>query len=185
MRLIEQDLRISGEFMEDVKRKQVLEYAVEGFRNGLNCAESIFDAMHRAGMLNMPKEAIAMCVGFGAGIGMSGYTCGALSAAVMVLGAQNGRPDPWAIDAKERGAEIAKKHYRQYNCLVHDFVQANGSALCREINAIGGYQWQDKERKAKCMKIVVQTAGLVYDYLTMPQEQAYAMEYKENMAGMK
>lgn len=169
--------------MENDKRKQVMGYAVEGYRNGLNCAESIFNALQRAGMLdNMPKQAIAMCVGFGGGIGLSGYTCGALSATVMALGAQNGRPDPWAVPAETRGAQIAQKYYRQYNRLAHDFIDANGSVLCSEINA--GAEWGDKARKVKCLKIIESTAGLAYDYMAMPREHAYAMPYKQNMADL-
>ena len=67
--------------MEDVKSQLVNDYAIENFKSGLNCAESVYDALLRAGVLDVPKETIAMCTGFGGGIGLYGDTCGALSAA--------------------------------------------------------------------------------------------------------
>lgn len=166
-------------------RNKVMELAREGFRSGLNCAECVFDALSRAGVLkDVPKETIAMCVGFGGGIGMSGNTCGALSGAVLALGSVYGRKDPWSVPQEERGAQIAQKYYRRYNRLADDFKKANGSVLCREITA-GHQGWGSKERRLLCMNVIIEGAGLAYDYLTIPQEEAFAMEYHDNMAGLK
>ena len=167
----------------DATREKIRELASEGFRNGLNCAECVFDSLQRAGALNLPHETIAMCVGFGGGIGLSGNTCGALSGAVMTIGSVHGRKDPWAVPKEERGAQIAQKYYRRYNRLVDDFTKKHGSPLCREITA--GREWGDKERRVLCMNLIVDTAVLAYDYIIMPQEEAFALEYKNNMAGMK
>ena len=168
---------------ENHKREKVREYAIEGFRNGLNCAESVFDSLQRSGMLEVSEGAIAMCVGFGGGIGLSGYTCGALSAAVMAVGAKHGRKDPWAVPAEERGPQIAQKYYRRYNRLVDDFRKIHGVPLCREITS--GMEWSSKERRLKCMNLIGDTAVLAYDYLKIPQEEAFILEYKDNMSGLK
>ena len=61
----------------------VSDYAIENFKNGLNCAESVMDALVRSGALKDSPEIVGLCTGFGGGIGLAGYTCGALSAAVM------------------------------------------------------------------------------------------------------
>ncbi len=170
--------------MDNDVRAKVMEFAKEGFRGGLNCAECVFDALQRAGVLEgVPQETIAVCVGFGGGIGLSGNTCGALSGAVVALGSKYGRKDPWSVPSEERGAQIAQKYYRRYNRLVDEFKKAHGSPLCREITA--GQEWGAKERRLHCMNVIVETAGLAYDFVTMPQEEAFKLEYKDNMAGLK
>ena len=86
----------------------VSDYAIENFKNGLNCAESVMDALVRSGALKDSPEIVGLCTGFGGGIGLAGYTCGALSAAVMANSAVYGRPEPWKVDAEVRGSEIAE-----------------------------------------------------------------------------
>lgn len=163
-------------------RTMAVDYAIENFRNGLNCCEAVYEALLRSGALKVPKETLAMAVGFGGGIGMSGYTCGALSGAVMACGAVYGRPDPWGTEAEERMTEIQNKYYRRYNHLAHDFVQANGSALCQEICAVYG-DFHGKERRKNCLKVVANATGLAVDYLQMSQEEAFQLPYYKNMAG--
>jgi len=157
------------------------DYAIENFRNGLNCSEAVYEALIRSGALKMPKESVAMTIGFGGGIGMSGYTCGALSAAIIACGCLYGRPDPWGIEADERMKEIQDKYYRRYNNLAYDFAQANGSALCNEICSKYG-EFHDKERRKNCLKIVGRTAALTVDYLNMSQEEAFKLPYHANIA---
>lgn len=160
------------------------DYAIENFKNGLNCAECVYDALLRSGALNMPKETVAMCTGFGGGIGLSGKTCGALSAAVMANSAVYGRPDPWSVPQEVRGTEIAAKYYRRYNKLVHDFEEANTSTQCSEICA----PFEDfhcKARRINCLKLIGKTAALAVDYLSMSQEEAFALPYGPNMGDEK
>lgn len=78
----------------------VSDYAIENFKNGLNCAESVMDALVRSGALKDSPEIVGLCTGFGGGIGLAGYACGALSAAVMANSAVYGRPEPWKVDAE-------------------------------------------------------------------------------------
>lgn len=165
-------------------RSLVYDYALEGFRGGLNCAECVMDALIRSGAIDVPPETRALCVGFGGGIGLSGFTCGALSSAVMANGAVHGRPDPWSVDAEVRGHEIADKYYRRYNKLVHDFIEQNGSVLCHEICSAKG-EWPSKERRKACMNITANTAVLAYDIMQISQEEAFKLPYGNNMAGIK
>jgi len=161
-------------------RQQVSDYAIENFRNGLNCAESVLDALIRAGALEVPPETVAMAVGFGGGIGLSGYTCGALSAAVMAYG----RPAPWKADPEVRGHEISRKYYRRYNKMVRDFQTANDGVLCRDI--CGKFEdWHSRDRRKMCMKLIADAAVMAYDYLQMSQEEAFALPYGDNIGGME
>jgi Protease II len=157
------------------------DYAVENFKAGLNCAESVFDALVRAGALAVPEVTVAMCTGLGGGIGLSGHTCGALLAAVIANGAVHGRPDPWAVAPEERGREISAKYYRRYNRLTHDFVARNLGLTCAEISS-SFEDWHGKDRRKHCLKLIADTAVLALEYLNIPQEEAFALPYGDNIA---
>lgn len=162
----------------------VSDYAIENFKNGLNCAESVYHALIRAGVLDADPETVAMCLGFGGGVGLSGCICGALAAAVMANGAKYGRKDPYAVPAEVRGSEIAARYYRRYNNLIHDFTEAYGSPLCKDI--CGKFEdFHSRERKVGCLKMIGGTAALACRYLEMSQEESEALPYQENLAGNK
>lgn len=157
--------------------------AVENFKNGLNCCESVFNALLRAKALpGVDPKSQAMCIGFGGGIGLTGHTCGALSAIVMACGAVHGRPDPWSVPAESRMSEIAGKHYRRYNKIVHDFETRFGHTDCAGLCAPFG-DWHSVPRRKFCLKMIAECAKLAYDYLQMPQEEAFALPYGDNIGG--
>jgi len=165
-------------------RQLVNDYAFENFKSGLNCAECVYDALIRSGALQVDPNTRAMAIGFGGGIGLCGFTCGALSAAIMANGIVYGRPDPWRIDPEVRGEEIAAKHYRRYNKLVHDFRKANNGVLCKDICA--QYKnWHSTDRRKMCMKLIAAAATMAYDYLQITQEEAFILPYGENMGGLE
>jgi C_GCAxxG_C_C family probable redox protein len=152
------------------------DYAIENYKNGLNCAECVYEALLRCGALKAPKETIAMTTGFGGGIGATGHTCGALSAAVMACGAVYGRPDPWSVPKEHRGSELRAKYYRRYNKMVNDFIEANTSATCKEICAPYS-DWHSRERRINCLKLIGRTAAMAVDFLNMSQEEAFSLPY--------
>ena len=158
-------------------RKEVRAVAIRNFKNGLNCAESIYDALIETGVINMPKETMAMCTGFGGGVGLTGHICGALAAAVMANGAKHGR-NPGETN------QPAVNYYRRYNKMVSEFKKEHGAVNCDEITAsFGGFN--SKSRRAGCMKLVGKTAALAYDILLIPQDEAFVMPYGENIAGLE
>lgn len=157
--------------MEEDIRKTVKDMAIENFKSGLNCAESVYDALIRSGALKVAPETRAMAIGFGGGMGLTGNACGALSAAILANGAKYGRPDPWTIDPEERGQQVSGKYYRRYNRLVHDFEKANNGVSCKDI-CKQFEDWHSRERRVMCMKMVGATAELAYDYLNISQEEA-------------
>ena len=146
--------------------ERVEQYAIENYKHGLNCAECVLSALQREGALDIPKEAVGMGVGFGGGIGLSGLTCGALSAAVLANGLRYGRKDPYTVLAEERGKEVAGKYYRRYH------------APCgAEISAPHG-AWESRERRIHCLQLIGRAARLAYRYLQMPQDEAFALPYE-------
>lgn len=165
------------------QRRQVQDYAIENFKNGLNCAECVVDAFMRAGVIERRPEIMALAVGFGGGLGLCGLTCGALSAAIIVNGLVHGRPDPWVVEQETRGAELSEKYYRRYNRLVHDFIDAHGGALCREISS-AFEDWHSRERRKHCLKLIGQSALQAYDCLMVSEAESSDWPYGPNMAGL-
>jgi C_GCAxxG_C_C family probable redox protein len=99
-----------------------LQRASTRFASGFNCAQSVFSAF--AGECGVTEEqALRLAAPFGAGFGRAGETCGALSGALMVLGARyaSGRP--------EQMDEI----YAMTRQFVEHFRQRHASILCRDI----------------------------------------------------
>lgn len=172
----------SNNNMEQDMEKLVNDYAIENFKKGLNCSEAVYEALMRAGVLNVDKNTLALCTGFGGGIGQYGATCGALSAAVMANSAVFGRKNPYDSPDETRGTEIAQKYYRRYNNIAKDFAERNGDTSCRAICS----KWEDwhcKERRVNCMKLVGAAAALAYRYLQIPQDEAFELPYGPNMGG--
>lgn len=166
---------------EELKEK-VSEFAVENFRNGLNCPEAVFDALHRAGLLDVPHECIRMASGFGGGIGLTGNACGALSGAIMSIGVVHGRMDPYSVDGSIRGQQMAEQVYRVFNNMTNDFIKENGCLSCKELGSQFA-DWHCKERRKMCLKLVASTAARAVDYILMDKETAAALPYRSNMAG--
>ena len=168
--------------VDDIK-KLIEQYTVQNYQSGYNCSECVFDALLSAGVINAPDRVLSMCVGFGGGLGLSGYTCGALAGATMALGWVNGRHDIKNLTKEERAAQLQQKYYRRYNRLLHDFKDAHGKVLCRDL--VGDKEWLSVERRGMCQDIITKTALLTYDYILMPQEEAFALPYRDNVRNLK
>lgn len=169
--------------VDEIKTK-VSALAKENFANGLNCSESVFDALCRAGLVDDGEGAIAMASGFGGGLGMTGNACGALCGAVMAVGSAHGRKKPYSIPEDERKTQMAATGYRPFNNLTNDFANAFGGANCREITS-RFEDWTSKERRAMCLDLVERTAGIAAGYILMDDEQAKSLPYGPNIAGKK
>ena len=105
----------SSERGEDVKKE---EKAVELFKAGCNCSQSVFAAF--ADEFNLDEQlAIRISLGLGGGVGRMRECCGAVSGAALVLGLRHG-PD-----------KSAAYHAIQKFCA--DFKEECGSIVCREL----------------------------------------------------
>lgn len=92
------------------------------FTQGYSCAQAVFGAYCRE--LNMPQaEAMRLSASFGGGIGRLREVCGALSGALMALGALYASDDPAG----------KSEHYARVQELAGSFRDATGSLLCREL----------------------------------------------------
>ncbi|MGD0613288.1 MAG: C-GCAxxG-C-C family protein [Anaerolineales bacterium] len=98
------------------------ETALARFDQGYNCSQSVFSAF--APQFGVPDElALKLASPFGGGMARQGHICGAVSGALMALGAGRGADLP---AGKE---EI----YRLGQELLQSFESRHGTLLCREL----------------------------------------------------
>ncbi len=119
------------------------EIAIEKFRSGLNCAQSVVVAF--VNYLGYDaKHAMDLSTGFGGGIGRLQKTCGAVSGAVMVLGLYNSNKTADISLRKEQTYQMVQDFVKKFkklnentecrlllNC---DFNSEDGKALFNKLN---------------------------------------------------
>lgn len=103
------------------------EKAKKLFESGYNCSQAVVLAFQEELGLD---EGVLKCIssGFGGGMGRLREVCGAVSGAVMVIGALRGSEDPKDHGAKKQLYETVQKQALQ-------FKEENGSYICRELLA--------------------------------------------------
>lgn len=102
------------------------ELAMQNFREGYNCAQSVLLAFEDLLPKENKKEIICMASGFGGGIGRLREVCGCVSGMVFVAGLLYG------YDGPETGKKKAD-FYEKLQELAHRFEAENGSIICREL----------------------------------------------------
>ena len=101
------------------------EKAVEYFKSGYNCAQSVFLAFSEDFGLN--KEiALKLSSSFGGGMGRLREVCGAVSSMFAIAGLKQGYISNNDDDTKT-------KHYEFIQILAEKFKSQTGSIICREL----------------------------------------------------
>ena len=106
------------------------ELAKQLFCSGYNCAQSVFCAFTDITGYDTDTSA-RMASSFGGGLGRLRETCGAVSAAALVLGIAMGYADPSDYEAK-------KRHYALVREFADRFREKNGSLHCRNLLSAAG-----------------------------------------------
>ncbi len=123
--------------------------AKEYFRNGCNCAETVFGAILHSTQTEYPPEVLALASGFGGGIGQSRHICGAVTGAVMALGLIYGRREPMSPEAPVLKTEV----YPEFAALFQDLEARCGSVMCSELTRDFA-DFGSIERRRHCAGIV-------------------------------
>ena len=101
------------------------EKAVENFKSGYNCAQSVFLAF--AENFGFDKEtALKLSSSFGGGMGRLREVCGAVSSMFAIAGLKKGYTSPNNDDLKTQ-------HYELIQSLAEDFKSEFGTIICREL----------------------------------------------------
>jgi C_GCAxxG_C_C family probable redox protein len=128
-----------------------------------NCAQSVLAAY--AEDLNLDKEtALQAAVGFGGGIGRLQETCGAVSAAVMILGLASG------FKEEDRRPKINEVYAKVYS-FTEEFKREYGTIKCRDLldcdllSEEGQKFFKEHNLKEKCRAYVRLCCELLDKYL--------------------
>lgn len=101
------------------------ERAIELFRQGYNCSQSVFTAFsHRFGIDEETAKKIS--AGLGGGLGRMREVCGAVSGASLVIGSIASATDGKDSDGKQKNYELVRE-------FADRFAKRNGSIICREL----------------------------------------------------
>lgn len=101
------------------------EQAMNLFKEGYNCAQTVFAAFHKE--MDMDFEtALKLSSSFGGGMGRLREVCGAVSGMFAVAGMKYGYTDPNDNKAKA-------EHYKLIQELAVQFKTENHSIICREL----------------------------------------------------
>ena len=101
-----------------------IETAVSRFAQGFNCSQAVLSAY--AGQFGLDEETAAeIASGFGGGMGRMPDTCGAVTAAFMVLGLRYGQNSP--------DREAKETIYARIKDFAERFQARNGSLACRDL----------------------------------------------------
>ena len=149
--------------------KQRVEKAVELFKQGYNCSQSVVAAF--ADLYGYTTEqALRMAASFGGGIGRMRQTCGAACGMFLLAGLDCGATD---------GADRAGKshNYAVVQQLADAFKNINGCIICAELLGLSkpNHNPQAEERtatyykKRPCAEMVRTGAQLFADYLLKQQ----------------
>lgn len=123
------------------------------FKEGYNCAESIFLTFKDE--LGLDENMLKILTGFGGGVGHSGCMCGALTGSIGVLGCIKGRTD----NDKEKRIDCYD-HTKEF----HDVFRKEFKATCcRVLNK--GDDFESREHNINCLKITGKTGQLLMEYL--------------------
>lgn len=127
--------------------------AGDNFRQGYNCAESIFLAFRELVAPELDAGLVKMFTGFGGGLGHAGCMCGALSAAEMIIGFFKGRTS--SREDREPCYEAARDFHDR-------FEERFGGTCCRVLNT---HPFDTPEHLRNCIKITGNTGKLLMEYL--------------------
>ncbi len=131
--------------------------AVENYKNGYSCSESIVKSAIDAGLA--PKEILPVATAFSGGMS-SGCVCGAVAGCQMVIGSMYGKNETDSNGLKAK--ELAKQ-------FVDEFKKNHKATCCKVLTA--GLAFGSPERKANCAIIVDDCATIVKNILELDKQR--------------
>lgn len=144
--------------------------AGELFREGYNCAQSVFCAF--ADDLGLDFEtALKISSSFGGGMGRLREVCGAVSAMFMIAGLKYGYTTP-------NDDNIKAEHYTRIQKLAEEFKKRNKTIICRELLGLDIHQ--DSPIPAKrteqyykvrpCEELVKEAAYIISNHIALTRQ---------------
>lgn len=123
--------------------------AVEYYKQGYSCSESVVLAAIDAGICD--KNLLAVATSFSGGMS-SGCLCGAVAGAQMVIGANFGKQTPYQKD------DTAREKAREF---IEEFKKKRKATCCKVLSS--GFEFHSPERKQNCTTLVEECAAILED----------------------
>ncbi|MGI6751144.1 MAG: C-GCAxxG-C-C family protein [Anaerovoracaceae bacterium] len=123
------------------------------FKEGYNCAESIFLTFRELLAPDMDPSTVSLFTGFGGGLGESGCLCGALTGSVVAINILKGRT---TNEAPRDEAYALTKEFTDR------FTDKYGVTCCRVLNR---HPFESREHLVTCLKITGNTGKMLYEFL--------------------
>lgn len=139
--------------MNKILKTDSAESAGEYHKQGYNCAESIFLTFRPIAVPELSEDMVRMATPFGGGMGRSGCVCGALSGAMIIIGAVKGRTTP----------EVPRKQSYELSNEYHNRFKSKFGATCCRV--LVKHDFGSKEQSETCYKIITESAELLMDFL--------------------
>ncbi|OOP72095.1 C-GCAxxG-C-C family protein [Clostridium beijerinckii] len=145
----------------------IRERAMELFKQGYNCSQSVFGAFCDECDMDF-ETALKLSSSFGGGMGRLREVCGAVSGMFMVAGMKYGYTDPMDYASKA-------EHYKRIQELAEQFKEKNGSIVCRELLGLSTQKesYIPEERTAEyykkrpCAEIIGDAAEIIYEFIKL------------------
>lgn len=123
------------------------EKAINYYKNGYSCSESVIQAAIDEGLCD--KSLLAIATAFSGGMS-SGCICGAVAGAQMVIGANFGKENQQGND------ETARAKAKEF---VEEFKAKCKSTCCRVLSA--QFDFNSPERKQNCASLVGESCEIL------------------------
>ncbi len=177
----------SPETIADVRGR-----ARKNFSKGYNCAECVLEAVLAHVDTNLPKSVLKLATGFGGGVGLFGDTCGAVTGAVLAVGAVHGREElPESEDRKAAMKKAAKELYgnpglyRLFNQIPNFIKDKYGATCCRDIAEPWKDQWLCRDHALHCREIITDAAELAATLICSDKNEVTARPFGANVENLK
>jgi C_GCAxxG_C_C family probable redox protein len=170
----------------------VKDRARKNFSKGFNCAECVLEAVVENVDTGLPKETLKLATGLGGGVGLYGDTCGAITGAVLAVGAVHGRSGlPDGKDRKSAAKKAATQLYgkpglyRLFNQLPNMVKDKYGNTLCRDICSRWKDNWLCREHALHCREIITDIAEFAAKLIYSNKEESSSKPFGSNVENLK
>lgn len=123
------------------------EKAVDYYKQGYSCSESVVKAAIDAGLCD--KNLLCVATSFSGGMS-SGCLCGAVAGAQMVIGANFGKQNSYGNE------ELARAKAKEF---IEEFKKNHKATCCKVLTS--GLEFHSPERKQNCKNLVSECAGIL------------------------
>ncbi len=175
----------NGEKIEAIKQR-----ARKNFTLGYNCAECVTEAVLSEIDTGLPPEVMKVATGFGGGVGLFGDTGGAITGAVIAVGAVHGRS---TLPEGER-KEVVKKSanqlygkpglYRLFNQIPNRLKDKYHFTLCRDLTSKWRESWLCRDHALHCREIITDAAAIAAELIMTERDEAASRPFGSNVENL-